>query len=79
MHGLYCLMIEEQQREEKEELFRDYVGQCLWHIVTIQHFKTTEENKMPQYVELSHPEKVEKVKPITAEEVKEHLLFELGC
>lgn len=71
-------MLEEKQREAKEELFRDYIGQCLWHITTIQHFQTNEPNNMPQYIELSHPDKVDK-KQVTAEEVKNHILEKLGC
>lgn len=34
---------------------------------------------MPQYVELSHPEKVKPVKEETTEEVKQKLLTKLGC
>ena len=73
------MLIEEQERERKEELFRDYVGQALWHITSIQHFKTTEPNKMPQYIILSHPERVVEAKPLSAEEIKEHILEKLRC
>ena len=68
-------MTEEIERERAEELFRDYVGQSLWHINTIQHFKTTSENDMPQYVELSHPESVKDSK--TAEEIKQEIMEKL--
>ena len=77
MYALTCLVGEEVERESREDLFRDYVGQALWHITTIQHLKTNVENEMPQYVELSHPE--QKQKQLTAEEIKQHILEELRC
>ena len=73
------MLFEEREREQKEELFRDYIGQALWHITSIQHLKTTEPNKMPQYIELSHPERRVEAEPMTAEEIKEHILQKLGC
>ena len=68
---------DEIDKEHKEELFRDYVGQALWHITTIQHFKTTQENSMPQYIELSHPET--KIKDTrSAEEIFQYVIDGLG-
>ena len=68
-------MTEEAERERAEQLFRDYVGQSLWHINTIQHFKTTSENDMPQYVELAHPESAKDKR--TAEEIKQEIMAKL--
>ena len=68
-------MADELERESFETLFRDYVGQSLWHINTIQHLMTTMPNEMPQYVEIAHPEKVDNS---TADDIKAHLLKELG-
>lgn len=71
------IFVEEREQEDRLEMFRDYVGQTLWVINSIQHLKTTSENKMPQYVELSHPER--KLQgPQTAEEVYEYVLNGLG-
>lgn len=68
-------MADEQEREKQETLFRDYVGQALWHITSIQHFKTSEPNDMPQYVELSHPTTI---KPETPDQIKQRILNKLG-
>ena len=77
LYGLACLIKEEFEREYKEEVFRDYVGQALWHITTIQHFKATEKNTMPQYIELSHPEtKNEDTR--SSEEIIQYVLDGLG-
>lgn len=70
-----CMILEEHERQQREDLFRDYVGQTLWVINSIQHLKTTSKNEMPQYVELAHPEKAAPKQ--TAEEIKQHLLNKL--
>ena len=70
-------MIEENEQEQREQLFRDYVGQTLWVINSIQHLKTTATNEMPQYVELAHPVKV-KEGPQTTDEIIEYVLNGLG-
>lgn len=75
MNGLICMLTQEIEEEQHRQLFRDYVGQTLWVINSIQHLKTTSENTMPQYVELSHPE-TKKNQP-TAEEIKQHILDRL--
>jgi hypothetical protein len=72
---LCCVLAQEIEEERKMEMFRDYVGQTLWVINTIQHFKTTGENNMPQYIELSHPEL--KKNQLTANEIKQHILDRL--
>lgn len=69
MNALRCLLIDEQEREQNETLFRDYMGQCLWHITTIQHFG------IPQYIELAHPELMPKEE--NPEEVKKRILSKL--
>lgn len=79
MHALYCLFIDEQQKERDMVIFRDYVGQALWHITSIQHMKTTEPNSMPQYIEFAHPEKKVRVEPLTAEQIKQRVLEKLRC
>ena len=71
------LINEEVERDHKEEVFRDYVGQALWHITTIQHFKATEKNTMPQYVEISHPE-TKNLDTRSAEEIFQYVLDGLG-
>lgn len=74
-----CLLKEEIEREQKEQLFRDYVGQTLWIINTIQHLKTTKENDMPQYVEIAHPELKKKDDGLkTTEEIIQYVLDGLG-
>lgn len=75
MNALRCLLIDEQEREQNETLFRDYMGQCLWHITTIQHLKTSCDNSIPQYIELAHPELMPKEE--NPEEVKERILSKL--
>lgn len=72
MNALLCLLADEVE----ESVFRDYVGQALWHITTIQHLKTDQPNEMPQYVEIMHPNI--KVKEQTAEEIKNEILKKLG-
>lgn len=72
------LLLEERDREQREDIFRDYVGQTLWVINSIQHLKTTSSNEMPQYVELSHPE-MKKKSQMTAAQIKQHILDRLRC
>ena len=62
----------------REENFRDYMGQAIWHITTIQHLKTDKPNEMPQYIELAHPNlKVKKEKQLTKAEIIDHVLEKL--
>lgn len=62
----------------REENFRDYMGQAIWHITTIQHLKTDQPNEMPQYIELAHPNlKVKKEKQLTKAEIIDHVLEKL--
>ena len=70
------MLEEEVEQEHKLELYRDYVGQTLWVLNSIAHLYTTGKNDMPQYVELSHPEAA--TKKMTAAEIKQHILKELG-
>jgi hypothetical protein len=67
------MVLDEIEREQKQQLFQDYVGQALWHITTIQHLKTNVQNSMPQYIELAHPERIVKG-PQTAEEIFNYVL-----
>ena len=60
------------EAEKEKELFMDYVGQCLWDIATSLRAMGGAENDMPQYIELSHPEKQKK--KMTAEQIKNHVL-----
>ena len=80
-HGIYgftCLLGERIKEEWRKDLFTNYVGQSLWHMNTILHLFTDKENEMPQYVELSHPEVSPKVENLTADQIINNVLTELG-
>ena len=71
-------MEDEIERVHREENFRDYMGQAIWHITTIQHLMTDKPNEMPQYVELVHPNlKKSKGKQLTKAEIIDHVLEKL--
>lgn len=63
-----CLLQEDAERQ----MFMDYVGQMVWSIDTAIEAAFGGENKVPQYIELVHPEM--KKKDMSTEEVKQHIL-----
>ena len=78
MNAFCCVLSDEIESENNLILFRDYVGQALWHITTIQHMKTEEPNDMPQYIEMAHPEQVSPEEELTAEQIINNVLEKLG-
>jgi len=80
-HGMYaftCLLSERIKEDWRKDLFTNYVGQNLWHINTILHLFTEKENEMKQYVELSHPEMKPESEKLTAHQIINNVLTELG-
>ena len=58
-----------------QKFFMNYVGQAIWHITTIEHYRYGTENDMPQYAEIVNKEKA---KQPTAKEIIDGVLKKLG-
>ena len=75
MPALAALVRREYEQRQRQELFRDYVGQLLWEIDDVLLHFGKSQSKMPQYIELAHPQA--KQKEMSAEEIKQHILSRL--
>lgn len=71
------MLADELEQYNDTERFRDYVGQSLWHITTIEHLRTNEENTMPQYVLYAHPDDIPTEEKQTAEQIINNVLEKL--
>ena len=74
MYALECLF----EEAYRTELFHEYAGQILWNINQIQNLKVEKGNDMPQFVDLLYPETVKQKKDLTAKDIINNVLKELG-
>lgn len=64
---------EEQERQHKAELFRDYVGLYLHDVDVAVRVIVGADRDVPSYLEAAHPKEIKKDKR-TAAEIKQHVL-----
>ena len=74
MYALECLF----EEAYRAEVFHEYAGQILWNINQIQNLKVEKPNDMPQFLDIIHPEEVEEPEKLSAKQVIDNVLKELG-
>ena len=70
------MLLEEREKQEKEELFQTYIAQALWGLDYMASERYGYNHALPQYVELIHPET--KKQDLTAAQIIRRTLELLG-